>query len=145
MLSTSSSGTSSPRSMIGLAWSPRGVPRPTWSRNMSPVERCGTPNCSAICFACVPFPAPGGPKKITARPSPVAGPARGIATAPQPPLFDKAFVVTHDQLRLNLLHRIHGHANHDQQRRAAEVKINVQPLQHKPPHVVVNPGPQRSG
>ena len=70
MLRTMSSGTNSPRSMMGLALRPSGVPRPTCSRNMSPVERCGTPYRCAICWACVPLPAPGGPSRITARPRP---------------------------------------------------------------------------
>src|SRR5882672_817805 len=69
ILSTSKSGTSSPRSIIGLAFEPRGVPLLTCSRSMSPVERCGTPYCRASSFACVPFPEPGGPRKITARSS----------------------------------------------------------------------------
>ncbi len=34
------------------------------SLNKSPVEICGIPNLKAIFFACVPLPAPGGPKTI---------------------------------------------------------------------------------
>src|SRR5258707_2703694 len=67
IFSTSESGTSSPRSISGLAFAPSGVPLAMFSRNMSPVERCGTPYFLASSFAWVPFPAPGGPRKITAR------------------------------------------------------------------------------
>src|ERR1700676_4116683 len=67
------SGTSSPRSIIGLAFTPSGVPLATCSRSMSPVERCGTEYLAASFFACVPFPAPGGPRKIPARLSSSAG------------------------------------------------------------------------
>src|SRR5664279_5882006 len=35
-------------------------------------------------------------------------------------------VVTHDQLRLDLVDRVHGYANHDQQRGTAKVKVHVQ-------------------
>ena len=45
------------------------------------------------------------------------------ATTPQLALSHKSFVVAHHQLRFDLLHRIHGHAHHDQQRRAAEIKL----------------------
>ncbi len=38
----------------------------------------------------------------------------------------EAIIVTHDQLRFDLLHRIHRHAHHDQQRRAAEVEVDAQ-------------------
>src|SRR6185437_5223833 len=35
----------------------------------------------------------------------------------------EAVVVTHDELRFHLLHRVHRHADHDQQRCAAEVEV----------------------
>ena len=35
-----------------------------FSRKMSPVEMCGIPYAFAASLAKVPFPAPGGPKKI---------------------------------------------------------------------------------
>ena len=39
-----------------------------------------------------------------------------------PRLLHEPVVVPHDQLRLDLLHRVHRHADDDQQRRAAEVE-----------------------
>src|SRR6266851_1267063 len=143
---TIASGTRSPRSMIGLASSPSGVPRPTWSRNMSPVERCGTPKRRAISFDWVPLPAPGGPTKITARPSVAAGPTAAglrVAAATHPPLFRKAFVMPHHELRFNLLNRVHRHTDHDQQRRAAKIKLHVGPFQNQPREVIVKPAPQQ--
>ena len=41
----------------------------------------------------------------------------------------KAFIVAHNQLRLNLVDRIHGDAHHDQQRGAAEVEVDAQSVQ----------------
>src|SRR5258708_2194029 len=38
--------------------------------------------------------------------------------------------MAHDQLRLDLIHRVHGNANHNQQRSPAEVEIDVQSVQH---------------
>src|ERR1700733_5752599 len=106
---------------------------------MSPVERCGTPKYLATCLACVPLPAPGGPRKITARPS-VWRCTSSIPAAPQLSFLDEALVIAHHQLCLDLLHSIHGHAHHNEQRSAAEIKRNVQTLEHEPPHVVVEPG-----
>src|SRR5882757_7847689 len=51
---------------------------------------------------------------------------------PRPPSADPAaargetVVVAHDQLRLDLVDRIHGHADHDQKRGAAEVEAHVE-------------------
>ncbi len=56
-----SSLTSCPDAITALARSPIGVPAATASRSMSPVEMCGIPLAAANDFACVPFPAPGGP------------------------------------------------------------------------------------
>src|SRR5579864_8079787 len=150
MLRTRSSGTNSPRSMMALARKPSGVPRLACSRNISPVEIWGTPYSWAICLACVPLPAPGGPKKITARPSPFAASrastgASGISPAPQLSFLDEALVIAHDQLRFDLLNGIHGHADHDQKRSAAEIEIDVQPFEHESPHMVIEPGAQSSG
>ena len=39
--------------------------------------------------------------------------------------------MAHDQLRLNLIHSIHRHTHHNQQRRAAEIESHVQPVQQK--------------
>jgi len=38
-----------------------------------------------------------------------------IATATNSALAHKAVVIPHHQLSLELLHRVHGHADHDQQ------------------------------
>ena len=40
----------------------------------------------------------------------------------------KAVVVPHDELRLDLLDRIHGDADHDQQRGAAEIEVDTQAI-----------------
>src|SRR5580700_4393855 len=148
ILSTSESGTSSPRSIIGSAFTPSGVPRATCSRSMSPVERCGTEYLAASFFACVPFPAPGGPRKITARLSSSGGRFSGttglvamLLTPPaQPALSSKSFVVPHDQLCFQLLHGVHGHADDDQQRRAAEIKLHAQTFQKPHREVAIKPG-----
>src|SRR3970040_930535 len=96
---------------------------------MSRVERCGTPCTLATCMACVPFPAPGGPRKISARLVPcdamTAPPQLSAATA-QPALLHKTFVMAHDELRLDLLHGVHGHADDDAQRRAADIKSDAE-------------------
>src|SRR5580692_8340850 len=147
ILSTSESGTSSPRSMIGLAFTPSGVPAATCSRSMSPVERCGTEYLPASFFACVPFPAPGGPSKITARLSSSGGRFSGttglvamiLPSAAQPALPCKPFVVAHDQLGFELLYSVHRHADYDQQRRAAEIKLHAQTFQEPHREVTVKP------
>ncbi len=47
---------------VGLGLhAPAAVPLLTLARKMSPVEILGTPACSAMNWACVPLPAPGGP------------------------------------------------------------------------------------
>ncbi len=42
----------------------------------------------------------------------------------------ESVVMPHDQLRLDLRHRIHRHAHHDQQRRSAEIKGDAQTIRH---------------
>ena len=153
ILSTSESETSSPRSMIGLAFAPSGVPLAICSRSMSPVERCGTENLAASFFACVPFPAPGGPSKITARLSSSGGRFSGTTGVMLAAMFyrtgratrkafqSKSFVVAHYQpLRFQLLHGVHGHADDDQQRRAAEIKLHTQTLEKPNGKVTIEPG-----
>ena len=63
MSMVTSSGTRSPRSMNALACRPSGVPWLTLARKMSPVLICGTRRCSAMYWAWVPLPAPGGPTR----------------------------------------------------------------------------------
>ena len=60
-----SSDTSWPASITFFAARPSGVPALTAARSMSPVEICGMPNFSRMNCACVPFPAPGGPRRIS--------------------------------------------------------------------------------
>src|SRR5512143_454879 len=104
-----SSGTSPPAAMIGAAFLPSSVPSATASRRMSPVEMCGTPWRAASCLACVPFPLPGGPMKMSFTTSSLLSSAAADA-----PALHEAVVVPHDQLRLDLLDRVHGHADDDQ-------------------------------
>src|SRR6187397_490767 len=129
ILSRRSSGTSPPFSMIGPTWRPTGVPAAMASRSMSPVEMRGIARCSASRAACVPFPAPGGPRKMTRGPPVVTGP-RLPSTTNSPALARaaEAVVVAHDELRLHLGHGVHGHADDDQQRRAAEVEREAEPF-----------------
>ena len=42
----------------------------------------------------------------------------------------KSVIVAHNQLRLDLLHRVHGHAHYDQQGRTTKVKVHSQTIQH---------------
>src|SRR5208282_2404308 len=117
ILITRSSGTSSPLSMIGRTFLPSSVPWLTASRNMSPVDRCGTPQLCATRFDWVPLPAPGGPRKIKAclRPIVTARPRLSTATTPHPALPYEPFVIPHHELRFQLLHGVHGYAHDDQQ------------------------------
>src|SRR6266700_1687276 len=46
--------------------------------------------------------------------------------------------MAHDQLRFDLVDRIHGHAHHDQQRGSAEIELHVQPVQQESREKVVN-------
>ena len=43
-------------------------------------------------------------------------------------LLHEPVVVPHDELRFHLLHRVHRHADDDQQRRAAEVELTFMPF-----------------
>src|SRR3954449_7124625 len=101
-----SSGTYSPASMYRLASRPSGVPWETLARKMSPVEMAGILKCSATNFAWVPLPAPGGPM-ISRR-------MRSVSLA------QESFVVALLELALDLLHGVERHADHDEDRRAAE-------------------------
>src|SRR5580693_10289448 len=55
----------------------------------------------------------------------------GAAAANAPAARRKSVIVAHDQLRLDLLDGVHGHADHDQQRRAAKIKSHAQTVRHK--------------
>src|ERR1700674_141350 len=93
-------------------------------------------------WACVPLPAPGGPSKITARPSPCktpTAPRSAVTSATQLSLLYKPLVVPHHQLGLDLLDCIHGHADDDQERGAAKIEIYFQTFQNEAPHMIVKP------
>src|SRR5450631_2254655 len=59
-----SSGTRSPASMYSLAFLPSSVSSLTLARSMSPVELNGSWKSARRRSACVPLPAPGGPKRM---------------------------------------------------------------------------------
>src|SRR6266852_2577060 len=123
-----SSGTYWPAARMGWAWRPRGVPDWISARSMSPVAMCGMPKRDRNMFAWVPLPLPGAPysNRFIVHPHPARCGFR-------PPhiggrrLFspDEAAVLAHDQLRLQLLHRVQRHTHHDQDRRASEVHLLV--------------------
>src|SRR5271166_6010482 len=130
------SGTSSPASMYRFASLPRALPSATCLRRMSPVEMWGSAKSSRRRSACVPLPAPGGPSRIrlssdtTAADYPLArlqaqpaAPRRSPSRRPRARLLQESLVAAHHQLRLELLHRFQRHADHDQDRGAAEVEL----------------------
>src|SRR5579863_4884810 len=85
---------------------PSSVPRAKFSRSMSPVEICFTPKRSWRIRACVPFPAPGGPRKMT---------CMGLS-------LDEAPVVAHREPCLDLRNRVERDADNDQQRGRTEIE-----------------------
>src|SRR5690348_14566347 len=93
--------------MYFFASRPSGVPCETLARKMSPVEIAGTPNRPATNLAWVPFPAPGGPIRMS------------LISA------QESFVVALLELRLDLLHGVERDTDHDQQRGAAEREVLV--------------------
>src|SRR6185437_7794430 len=64
--------------------------------------------------------------------------------APHPAFAHKPFVISHHQLRFELLHGIHGDLDDDQQRRAAKIELHAEAVQHEAPHVHVEPIAQRA-
>src|SRR5438552_5683231 len=124
---SSSSGTSPPFSISGPAMRPRAVPAAMASLSMSPVEIFGTRRWPARRAAWVPFPAPGGPRKMIR--APIAGSGLGLAPATNPsPLAGtaEALVVAHDELRLHLGDGVHGHADDDEERGSAEIEVETE-------------------
>src|SRR5689334_6543298 len=98
--------------MIAWTFLPSSVPRALWSRNMSPVEMCGMRSSDASIFACVPLPAPGGPRRmrITSCLQRGAGPrsrVHGLADAAaadaRAARAGEALVVARDEVTLDLL------------------------------------------
>src|SRR6266851_1317439 len=105
---------------------------------MSPVEIWGTPNSSFSNLAWVPFPLPGAPIRIRAWATKL-----DLRVAPPPAntsgARSEALVVAHDQLRLNLVNRVHGHTDHNQQGSAAKIEGHPKPIEQEPWEIVVNP------
>ena len=63
------------------------------------------------------------PLGAPARQAVAAAAAAGvIAAAPAASTLDQAFILVREQMALHLRHRIHGDADHDQQRGAAEIE-----------------------
>src|SRR6185295_4416571 len=106
--------------MIALARSPISLPASTDSRRMSPVDTLGMPCTRAKRSACVPLPAPGGPRNIRFK---AMEKSRLAPSSTNAGLLHEAVVMSHNQLRLDLLHGIHCNADDDQQRRAAEEEL----------------------
>src|SRR5689334_4888483 len=125
---TIASLTSSPRSITALALRPTGVPAATASRSMSPVDSWIIPRLACSRAACVPLPAPGGPRRmmfIMAALSPAP-----LSSAPsrrrlELGLLDEVAVLVRDQVALNLADGVHRHVDDDQQARAAEPEVET--------------------
>src|SRR6202158_2770297 len=139
-----SSGTYWPAARMGWAWRPSGVPDWISARSMSPVAICGMPKRDRSMFAWGPLPLPGTPYKSKFPPHsreggpPPGGAGPGGPSSRRTPLLtlspqgrgdaaspDEAAVLTHDQLRLQLLHGVQRHTHHDQDRRASEGHLLV--------------------
>src|SRR5688572_21093572 len=69
------------------------------------------------------------------------------AASPNPCLLHEPVVVPHDELRLHLLHRVHRHADDDQQRRPAEEERHAEtgrePRRQRGVEVLANPRNRR--
>src|SRR5919205_2942430 len=145
----SSSGTSVPALRMGRSSPASGDSDFSSARNMSPVEICGSPRRSWSRRACVPFPAPGAPMRtmifdirgdcrmpgLSCRFQLRPGIRRLVlssAAAQAAARPEEAFVVAHDELRLDLRDGVHGDADQDQERRAAEVELVAHPVRYPP-------------
>src|SRR5258708_32643180 len=112
-----SAGTYWPAARIGWASRPRGVPAWSSARSMSPVAICGMAKRDRSMFAWVPLPLPGAPYKSKFTPhSLTLSPQGGGDDAPP----YQAAALAHDHLRLQLLHGVQRHTDHDQDPRACE-------------------------
>src|SRR6266481_3653698 len=104
-------------------------------------------------LACVPLPTPGAPKRRTGpgRKSLSAGAVLGsvimlvvkglsslpaLAATNAATLGSEAVVVTHDELRFDLLRGVHGDADDDEQRGAAKVEVDAKTIGHPGRQVV---------
>src|SRR6266508_2455710 len=119
MAMTTSSGTRSPASMYPCAVRPRGVSLATCSRKMSPVDTCPHRKCVASRTAWVPLPAPGGPS-MTRRMAAATGPAGRVPPRRSP---QETLVVAHQELGLDLFHRLQTDAHGDQDGGPAEGEL----------------------
>src|SRR6202011_387779 len=94
---------------------------------MSPVAMCGMPNRVRSMFAWVPFPLTGAPysNRLIERPHPehASGFLPPHVVGRRPFSSYEAAVLAHDELRLQLFHRVESHADHDQDGRAPEVHL----------------------
>src|SRR5258706_14868807 len=100
---------------------------------MSPVEMWGTPKRLESRFACVPLPLPGGPMKISFTCSLPSPPADTAA-------FHESVVMAHDELRFDLLDRIHRHADDDEEGGSTEVEVEAHTRRHPGRQHPVEPG-----
>src|SRR5687768_2714376 len=151
-----SSETRSPRSIVALAARPSGVPSRTAALRTSPVAILGMPSFSASRSPWVPFPAPGGPRRtITIGhwawdighrklgptvcrsypmphapcPMPSSEPAGPLPSAESyATLLHEPVVLPEEQVLLHLGHAVQRHADHDEQRGAAELERAVDPV-----------------
>src|SRR4051794_2871881 len=99
---------------------------------------CGTRLHWVNNLAWVPFPDPGEPNSTIAF-TRCLGAASSPANTSGP--RGEALVVAHDQLRLDLIDRIHGHADDDQQRGSSEVEVDVQTFEQLARSHPVHPAP----
>src|SRR2546423_3974575 len=123
-LKITASGTSLPSSMYFFAWAPSGGFSLTAARRMSPVVILGSLRRSARILPWVPLPDPGAPRRRTNKgsaPEPHAAATASASAAPH-----EAVVVPQQEVLLHLLDRVEGHADHDQQGRAAEAERHVE-------------------
>ncbi len=116
--STISSGTSSPRSISGLALLPEfGVAMDMVAKHVTGRQvRQVIPLRNALSLRPLAGPRRAQqdyrtPQSLQIR---LRAPRSAVTAATQLPLLHKTFVVPHHQLGLDLLHRIHRHADHDQ-------------------------------
>jgi hypothetical protein len=61
------------------------------------------------------------------------------ATAAHSALANKPVVIAHNELCLELLHCVHGYAYYDQQRSPSKIKLHIQAVEDKSPHVLIKP------
>src|SRR6476469_7809064 len=137
-----SSETSFPDLITSWTSSASGVPSVFISRNISPVDTCGIPFRTCKSLAWVPLPAPGAPirtiilfidsrkgeeeKRRTLEHSPfLLFPFSKLcsASAKLRTSAEEAFVVPHNERRLDLCDRVHRHSDDDQEAGTAEVEL----------------------